>query len=74
MLPNEVLDESLPSPDAMRRMQQEVEDKKQREAADKAPTTANQMGRRLFAKGGSVSASRRGDGIAQRGKTKGRMV
>ena len=25
------------------------------------------------AKGGSVSASRRGDGIAQRGKTKGRM-
>ena len=28
-----------------------------------------------YAKGGSVSsASRRGDGIAQRGKTKGRMV
>ena len=26
-----------------------------------------------YAKGGSVSASRRGDGIAQRGKTKGRM-
>ena len=26
-----------------------------------------------FAKGGSVSASRRGDGIAQRGKTRGRM-
>ena len=27
-----------------------------------------------MAKGGSVSASRRGDGIAQRGKTKGRVV
>jgi hypothetical protein len=27
-----------------------------------------------YAKGGSVSASRRADGCAQRGKTKGRMV
>lgn len=27
-----------------------------------------------FAKGGSVSASKRADGIAQRGKTKGRMI
>ena len=27
-----------------------------------------------YKKGGSVSASRRGDGIAQRGKTKGRMI
>jgi hypothetical protein len=30
--------------------------------------------RRTFAKGGKVSASSRADGIAQRGKTKGRMV
>jgi len=30
--------------------------------------------RKTFAKGGSVSASKRADGIAQRGKTKGRMV
>ena len=29
--------------------------------------------RTRYAKGGSVSASRRADGIAQRGKTKGRM-
>lgn len=29
---------------------------------------------KAYAKGGVVSASRRGDGIAQRGKTKGRMV
>jgi hypothetical protein len=29
---------------------------------------------KAYAKGGSVSASSRGDGIAQRGKTKGRIV
>ncbi len=29
---------------------------------------------KAYAKGGAVSASRRGDGVAQRGKTKGRMV
>ena len=29
---------------------------------------------RLMAKGGAVSASKRADGIAQRGKTRGRMV
>jgi hypothetical protein len=28
----------------------------------------------MYKKGGSVSASKRGDGIAQRGKTKGRMI
>ena len=34
-----------------------------------------QMSRgRRYAKGGSVSASRRADGVAQRGKTKGRFV
>ena len=31
-------------------------------------------GAKKMAKGGSVSASRRADGCAQRGKTKGRMV
>lgn len=41
-----------------------------------APTTRTEMGKgRLFKKGGSVgSASRRADGIASRGKTKGRMI
>ena len=29
---------------------------------------------KLYKKGGMISASKRGDGIAQRGKTKGRMV
>lgn len=31
-------------------------------------------GQRGYAKGGAVSASRRADGCAQRGKTKGKMV
>ena len=50
-------------------------DKAEREAAKKAPTTRTRMGE-VFKKGGSVksSASRRADGIAQRGKTKGRFV
>ena len=33
-----------------------------------------QPGKVKFAKGGSVSASKRADGCAQRGKTKGKMV
>ena len=36
-------------------------------------TTYPYVGANEFSKGGSVSASRRADGIAQRGKTKGRM-
>lgn len=50
-------------------------DKAEREAAKKAPTTRTEMGK-VFKKGGSVksSASRRADGIAQRGKTKGRII
>jgi hypothetical protein len=39
-------------------------------AAEAAPTTKTEMGQK-FAKGGSVSS--RADGIAQRGKTRGKM-
>jgi hypothetical protein len=42
-----------------------------------APTTRTEMGKgKLFKKGGSIksSASRRADGIATKGKTKGRMI
>jgi hypothetical protein len=43
-----------------------------------APAPAMRKGgavkEKAYASGGTVSASRRGDGIAQRGKTKGRMV
>jgi len=53
------------------RLDQEVKDAEIRKKEDKAPTTRTEMGK-LFKKGGSVksSASKRGDGIAQRGKTR----
>jgi hypothetical protein len=44
------------------------EKKKKQEASGMAPTGAGMK------KGGAVSASRRADGIAQRGKTRGKMV
>ena len=58
--------------------QQALDDARDRIAREKekrAPTTKTEMGK-IFKKGGSVksSASRRGDGIAQRGKTKGRLL
>jgi len=55
-----------------KKMLEEVQDDKDREKTDAAPTTKTEMGQK-FSKGGSVSASRRGDGIAQRGKTRGKM-
>ena len=58
---------------ADKEMLQEYQDEKNRKAAAKAPTTRTEMGK-MFKGGGSVSASKRADGIAQRGKTKGRMV
>jgi len=56
---------------------QEMQDQLLREKEAKAPTTRSTMGEgklRLFRAGGSVSASRRADGCAQRGKTKGRII
>jgi hypothetical protein len=55
-----------------KKMLEEVKDDKDREEADAAPTTKTEMGQK-FAKGGSVSASSRGNGIAVRGKTRGRL-
>jgi hypothetical protein len=55
-----------------RRMAQEKMDKGMDEAYERAPYES--MGTKEYKKGGAVSASRRADGIAQRGKTKGRMV
>ena len=52
-------------------MKQIMADEKARKAAEKAPTTRTEMGKR-FKSGGSVSS--RADGCAQRGKTKGKMV
>lgn len=45
--------------------------------ASASPSGDNQTGAKMFKRGGAVKstgASKRGDGIAQRGKTKGRMV
>jgi len=53
-----------------KKMLEDVRDDKDREEADAAPTTKTEMGQK-FAKGGSVSS--RADGIAQRGKTRGKM-
>jgi hypothetical protein len=46
-----------------------IERAKQRKARD-----SKRDGESGMAKGGNVSASKRGDGIAQRGKTKGRYI
>jgi hypothetical protein len=51
-------------------MRQEMQDEEDRKKAEAAPTTKTEMGQK-FSKGGSVSS--RADGIAQRGKTRGRM-
>ena len=55
---------------ARKKMMEEVQDDKDREKTDAAPTTKTEMGQK-FSKGGSVSS--RADGIAQRGKTRGKM-
>jgi len=56
---------------------QEMQDQRLREKEAKAPTTRSTMGEgklRFFRSGGAVSASRRADGCAQRGKTRGKMI
>lgn len=50
-------------------MKQIMADEKARKAAEKAPTTRTEMGKRF--KSGGVT---RADGCAQRGKTKGKMI
>jgi len=69
---------------AEKEARQMIADKKAAEAAEKqynkdssvAPSADPRdavRGQRGYAKGGAVSASRRADGIAQRGKTRGKM-
>ena len=43
-------------------------------SAIRAAAESNQSQRQGMKKGGAVSASKRADGIAQRGKTRGRMI
>ena len=56
--------------DRRKKMLGEVQDEEDRKKADAAPTTKTEMGQK-FSKGGSVSS--RADGIAQRGKTRGKI-
>ena len=64
----------------MTKEQAEREAEALRKLEEAAPTTKTEMGKKKggcvkMAKGGSVgSASKRADGIAQRGKTRGKMV
>lgn len=62
---------------AERAARQMIEDKKAADATDKAyvrSLTSTEQNPVRKAKGGTVSASRRADGVAQRGKTRGKLV
>jgi hypothetical protein len=69
-----------PSPEAQRKMREQLDQQGEEEAADRASETSRRssMGTlkpKQYAKGGSVSsASKRADGCAERGKTKGRFI
>lgn len=65
-----------PTPEQTRRMEEIVKESKTQSRMNKAYDQAAPNSMRLgFASGGSVgSASKRADGCAQRGKTKGRMI
>lgn len=65
-----------PTPEQTRRMEEIVKESKTQSRMNKAYDEAAPRSMRLgFASGGSVgSASKRADGCAQRGKTKGRII
>lgn len=72
--------EMIPTPEEERRLRRQVEEDKEMrrmgEAYDRAaPESMKATGGKVYAKGGSVgNASKRADGIAQRGKTRCRIV
>jgi len=72
---NEIKRESRGKEDSMtagqKQSMQEAKDEEEYQKRKTAPTTKTEMGE-AFAKGG-MTASRRGDGIASRGKTRGKM-
>ena len=64
-----------PRPDVERRAIDEARRAAERTQMQEAFDAARQLGPRKYAKGGSVSsASKRADGIAKRGKTRGKFV
>ena len=60
---------NAPPTDAMKQI---MADEKAKKAAEKAPTTRTEMGK-LY-KAGGMTASKRADGIATKGKTRGTMI
>lgn len=75
--PRPPVNELQPSPELLRRMDEEAELQRLRDEAGVAADISRRssMGTLKRAMGGPVgSASKRADGIAQRGKTKGRFV
>ena len=63
------------TPKQRMQMEEEVADRKASAAADKAYNKAMGMKKGGYVKGGSVSsASKRADGCAMKGKTKGTMI
>ncbi len=73
-------DEMIPTEEEERRMRRQIEDERELRRMEEqynraAPDSMKAKGGKVYASGGSVSgASNRADGIAQRGKTKGRFV
>jgi hypothetical protein len=70
------LDMDMPiSKENKEEMRRARDEKERRKKEDKAPTTRTTMGEK-YRKGGKVksSASKRADGVAKKGKTRGKMV
>lgn len=75
-------DEMVPTPEEERRMRRQVEDEKELRRMEEqynraAPDSMKAKGGKVkgYAEGGSASsASKRADGCAERGKTKGRFI
>lgn len=60
-----------PNPAQMQELLRQQQEQRERRAAETAPTTKTEMGRRGFAAGGGVT---RADGCVTKGHTKGRMI
>jgi len=65
-------DKEEPMTPGQKQSMEEAKDEEMRKKMKNAPTTRTEMGK-VFAKGG-MTASRRADGIAQRGKTRGTLI
>lgn len=78
--PRPQVDEMKPSPELLRKLEEEEKLRVLRDESGKAEEISRRASMGTYkepvkkAKGGAVSASRRADGIAQRGKTRGKYL